>query len=102
MRSGACYAHPTWVPPTVAPDCSSLLPTPAASYMRQRNLEAWRERFARNPHLPAPNVSIGLALVTMKTKAQLTREALEARGVLMPKPSSDGLESSDADLLSLL
>jgi hypothetical protein len=30
MRSGACFAHPTWEPPTVESACSSLLPTPAA------------------------------------------------------------------------
>lgn len=30
MRSGACYEHPTWVPPTAELASSSLLPTPAA------------------------------------------------------------------------
>ncbi len=28
MRNGACFEHPTWEPPTPAPGCSSLLPTP--------------------------------------------------------------------------
>lgn len=30
MRSGACYAHPTWVPATSEHDSSSLLGTPTA------------------------------------------------------------------------
>lgn len=30
MRSGACYEHPTWAPPTVGSDCSLLL-TPTAT-----------------------------------------------------------------------
>ena len=30
MRSGACFEHPTWVPPINVPGCSSLLGTPTA------------------------------------------------------------------------
>ncbi|MCW2957174.1 MAG: hypothetical protein JWO69_2043 [Thermoleophilia bacterium] len=101
MRSGACFARPTWEPPTAAPACSWLLPTPAASFMRQRNIEGWRERFARNPHLPAPNVSLGLALVTMQTKAQLTADALRRRGASTSPLSDGGSESSAAPLLTL-
>jgi hypothetical protein len=98
MRNGVCSAHPTWEPPTVGPDCSWLLPTPAASYMRQRDLAGWRGRFDRSPHLPAPNVSMGLALVTMQTKAALTREALRLRSASTDPQSPGGSEFSAGQL----
>lgn len=45
MRSGACYEHPTWEPPTSGPASSSLLPTPAAQEPGG-TVERYRERLA--------------------------------------------------------
>lgn len=47
-RGGCAYELPTWVPPMAAPECSSLLPTPAVNDMgagkTPEEWDAWTER----------------------------------------------------------
>lgn len=88
MRSGACYEHPTWEPPTVEPDCSWLLPTPAA-YEPGGTLARYHDRLwssrGRNP-----------AFVPLAMLAELLDPT--PSGTATASPSSDGNASSDGQL----
>lgn len=91
MRSGACFEHPTWEPPTSVPACSSLLPTPMTADgeggRRATNLE-WVDGTAYRPSGSKASVSLreSLDLLPTPTAAQPggTAEQHLARKQRMP------------------
>lgn len=93
MRSGACYAHPTWVPPTSVPGSSSLLPTPVA-----RDAKGWEQpgrqggKGLPNTLLPTPTRRDANGWRDGKNRQGAKSLPMLLVGESLDQPSSDGNE----------
>lgn len=84
MRNGACYARPTSAPPTAAPECSSLLPTPTAANPNDGEDPArWLERKAHHAEKPEGATRAGMPLA-IAARLLLTPRASDAKGWSAP------------------